>query len=171
MASTGGLRGITSDVGDKFGIGTGFLPKAENFGCCTGGAGLAILAGSPTEKQEAAFKYIAFATSPEGTEFWSQNTGYGSNLELMLRMIDDDGSVISPRVFIPPAEKYNLVTAIDRWVIDHALEWLANHCSAHNWPITIAINLSGQSISSQEMLKYIIARAEQTGRTTRADNL
>lgn len=76
MASTGSLRGITSDVGDTFGIGTGFLPKAENFGCCTGGAGLAILAGSPPEKQEAAFKYIAFATSPEGTEFWSQNTGY-----------------------------------------------------------------------------------------------
>jgi sn-glycerol 3-phosphate transport system substrate-binding protein len=76
MASTGSLRGITSDVGDKFEIGTGFLPKAEFFGCCTGGAGLAILAGSPPEKQEAAFKYIAFATSPEGTEFWSQNTGY-----------------------------------------------------------------------------------------------
>jgi len=56
-----------------------------------------------------------------------------------------------------------MATAIDRWVIDHALRWLADHSSAHNWPITIAINLSGQTISSQEMLKYIIARTEQTG--------
>jgi len=87
----------------------------------------------------------------------------GKYLDLLLRMVDDDGSVISPRIFMPPAEKYSLVTAIDRWVIDHALEWLASHCSAHNWPITIAINLSGQTISSQEMMKYIIARAEQTG--------
>jgi sn-glycerol 3-phosphate transport system substrate-binding protein len=35
-----------------------------------------VLAGSPPEKQEAAFKYIAFATSPEITTYWSQTTGY-----------------------------------------------------------------------------------------------
>jgi len=87
----------------------------------------------------------------------------GKYMELLLRMIDDDGSVISPRIFIPPAEKYNMATAIDRWVIDRALQWLAAHSSASNWPITIAINLSGQTISSQEMLKYIITRVEQTG--------
>lgn len=76
MASTGSLRGITENVGDKFEFRTAFLPKAEAFGCCTGGAGLALMAGSPPEKQEAAFKFIEFATSTEGTTFWSQNTGY-----------------------------------------------------------------------------------------------
>jgi sn-glycerol 3-phosphate transport system substrate-binding protein len=76
MASTGGLRGITDNVGDKFDFRTAFLPKAEEFGCCTGGAGLAIMAGAPPEKQEAAFKFVEFATSTEGTTFWSQNTGY-----------------------------------------------------------------------------------------------
>ena len=76
MASTGSLRGITEQVGDRFAFKTAFLPKAEQFGCCTGGAGLAIVAGSPPEKQEAAFKFIEFVTSPEGTTFWSQNTGY-----------------------------------------------------------------------------------------------
>ena len=34
------------------------------------------MAGSTPEKQEAAFQYIKFATSPETTTFWSQNTGY-----------------------------------------------------------------------------------------------
>ena len=76
MASTGGLRGITENVGDKFEFRTAFLPKAEEFGCCTGGAGLALIAGSPPEKQEAAFKFIEYVTSTEGTTFWSQNTGY-----------------------------------------------------------------------------------------------
>jgi len=93
----------------------------------------------------------------------SNGNGNGKFIELLLRMIDDDGSVISPRIFLPPAEKYNLATAIDRWVIDHALRWLADHSSVENWPITIAINLSGQTISSQEMLRYIIEKAEQTG--------
>ena len=93
----------------------------------------------------------------------SDSSGHDKHLELLLRMIDDDGSVISPRIFLPPAEKYKMATAIDRWVIDHALHWLAENCSAQNWPITIAINLSGQSISSREMLKYIIAATERTG--------
>jgi sn-glycerol 3-phosphate transport system substrate-binding protein len=76
MASTGSLRGITENVGDKFEFRTAFLPKAEEFGCCTGGAGLAIMAGSPPEKQEAAFQFVEYVTSTEGTTFWSQNTGY-----------------------------------------------------------------------------------------------
>ncbi len=76
MASTGSLRGLTEQIGDRFPFRTAFLPKQEFFGCCTGGAGLAILAGSPPEKQEAAFKFIEYVTSPEGTTFWSQNTGY-----------------------------------------------------------------------------------------------
>jgi sn-glycerol 3-phosphate transport system substrate-binding protein len=74
MASTGGLVTILANA--KFDVGTHFLLEEETFGCCTGGAGLSVLAGSPPEKQEAAFKYIAFATSPEITTYWSQNTGY-----------------------------------------------------------------------------------------------
>ncbi|MDF3043471.1 MAG: extracellular solute-binding protein family 1, partial [Thermomicrobiales bacterium] len=76
MASTGSLRQLTEGIGDRFEFRSAFLPKAEEFGCCTGGAGLAIMAGSPPEKQEAAFKFVEYVTSTEGTTFWSQNTGY-----------------------------------------------------------------------------------------------
>ncbi len=74
MASTGGLRGITNDA--TFEFKTAFLPEAETFGCCTGGAGLAILADKSEEQQAAAFEFVNFATSPEITAWWSQNTGY-----------------------------------------------------------------------------------------------
>ncbi len=73
-ASTGGLAGIAQNT--RFEFGTAFLPEEKQFGCCTGGAGLALLARDSKEKQQAAFKYVAFATSPEMTAFWSQNTGY-----------------------------------------------------------------------------------------------
>jgi sn-glycerol 3-phosphate transport system substrate-binding protein len=76
MASTGSMRQLTEGIGDRFEFRSAFLPKAEEFGCCTGGAGLALMAGSPPEKQEAAFKFIEYVTSTEGTTFWSQNTGY-----------------------------------------------------------------------------------------------
>ncbi len=75
MASTANLAAHEANA--KFPVGAAFLPKGpKGFGCCTGGSGLAVMSGSPKEKQEAAFKYIQFATSPDITAFWSKSTGY-----------------------------------------------------------------------------------------------
>lgn len=74
MASTGGLAGIQSTA--EFPLGVGFLPKADSFGCPTGGSGLAIPSAISDEKKLAAMKYIAYATSPEGTTMWAKSTGY-----------------------------------------------------------------------------------------------
>lgn len=75
MLSTGALAGVESNA--TFNVGTGFLPEGPaGFGCCTGGAGMAMLAGLPAEKQQAAMKWIAFATGDEWTVDWAQKTGY-----------------------------------------------------------------------------------------------
>ena len=74
MDSTASLAGNESAA--KFAVGTAFIPQGPaGFGCCTGGSGLAITAATPKEKQQAAMKFIAFATNKD-TVFWSQNTGY-----------------------------------------------------------------------------------------------
>jgi len=74
MLSTGALAGVLRDA--QFKVGTAFLPKERFFNCCTGGAGLAILATTPMEKARAAIKYIDYATGNDGGAFWAQNTGY-----------------------------------------------------------------------------------------------
>lgn len=74
MMSTGSMGGVKANAAFEFG--TAFLPKKEFFGCCTGGAGLAVLSTTPAEKQAGAMQYIAFASGTESTAFWSQNTGY-----------------------------------------------------------------------------------------------
>jgi sn-glycerol 3-phosphate transport system substrate-binding protein len=74
MMSTGSMGGVKANA--KFEFGTAFLPKKEQFGCSTGGAGLAILTSCPEEKRAAAMKYIGFVSNPEMTVFWAQNTGY-----------------------------------------------------------------------------------------------
>ncbi len=74
MMSTGSMGGVKANA--QFEFGTAFLPQKYQFGCCTGGAGLAVLSSAPAEKHSAAFEYIAFASNPENTTFWSQNTGY-----------------------------------------------------------------------------------------------
>ena len=74
MESTGSLGSITSTA--TFNFKTAFLPEEKQFGCCTGGAGLSIMAGAPDEKKAAALKFIEFCTSTEETTIWSQATGY-----------------------------------------------------------------------------------------------
>ena len=89
--------------------------------------------------------------------------GHDKHIEILLRMIDEDGTVIAPGAFLPASEKYNIVTSIDRWVISHSMEWLANEPACRKWPVTISINLSGQSIGNPEMLRFIINEMEKTG--------
>jgi len=74
MGSTAGLAG--HEAAAKFKVGAAFLPEGPaGFGCCTGGAGMAILSSTPKERQLAAMKWIDFATGA-GTVEWSQSTGY-----------------------------------------------------------------------------------------------
>jgi len=89
--------------------------------------------------------------------------GHDTHMEILVRLIDDDGSVIAPGSFLPAAEKYKLTASIDRWVIEHTMTWLAETNNTGNRPVTVAINLSGQTISSPGMLKFIIDKMEKTG--------
>jgi EAL domain-containing protein (putative c-di-GMP-specific phosphodiesterase class I) len=85
------------------------------------------------------------------------------HVEILLRMIDDDGSIIAPGIFLAVAEKYNLASNLDRWVIEHAMAWLARVSASSHWPIRISINLSIQSILNLSMVKYIIDQADLNG--------
>lgn len=87
----------------------------------------------------------------------------GKHMEILLRMIDDDGSVVPPGSFLPAAEKYNMASNIDRWVIEHAMKWLVANTAQDGWPVTISVNLSGQTIGSPDMLKFIIEKMDETG--------
>lgn len=75
VASTGDLAGITETA--KFEVGTAFLPNPHgDGGCPTGGAGLAIPASIPEERQINAAKFIDFITNVENTAYWSREVGY-----------------------------------------------------------------------------------------------
>ena len=93
----------------------------------------------------------------------ASTTRHDKHLEILLRMIDDDGAIIAPGVFFPTAEKYDLAQDLDRWVIEHAMTWLAGESAGSRWPIRIAINLSAQSVGSQVMINHIIDQAELNG--------
>jgi diguanylate cyclase (GGDEF)-like protein/PAS domain S-box-containing protein len=75
--------------------------------------------------------------------------------ELLLRMVDERGEVVPPMAFIPAAERYSLMPAIDRWVIRTALPMIASARAADGGDSTYMINLSGASISDERFLDFI----------------
>ncbi|KPJ91629.1 MAG: hypothetical protein AMJ53_11240 [Gammaproteobacteria bacterium SG8_11] len=76
--------------------------------------------------------------------------------EILLRLKQLDGSLVSPMAFIPAAERYGLMTAIDRWVIRYAFQWLSQHKSAYKNSDIFAINISGQSLADPQFLPFFI---------------
>ena len=76
--------------------------------------------------------------------------------ELLLRMKDEKGEIVGPDQFIPSAERYNLMSTLDRWVIHKALNELADHRSESEASYTLAINLSGTSLSEDRFLQFVI---------------
>jgi len=81
--------------------------------------------------------------------------------EVLLRMVDESGKVVPPMAFIPAAERYNMMPAIDRWVIRTALDYLATKGTSPG--STCSINLSGQSLGDEQMLEYIVGQLEDSG--------
>ncbi len=81
--------------------------------------------------------------------------------ELLLRMRDENGELVLPDMFIPAAERYNLMSKLDRWVIHEALTELADRTPGSDRArFTIAINLSGTSLSEDRFLEDVIRELE-----------
>jgi diguanylate cyclase (GGDEF)-like protein len=73
--------------------------------------------------------------------------------EVLVRMVDDDGSIIPPMAFIPAAERYHLIQSIDRWVIKHTFQSIESGMLQGG---LCTINLSGDSIGDPTMLGYVM---------------
>jgi diguanylate cyclase (GGDEF)-like protein/PAS domain S-box-containing protein len=84
------------------------------------------------------------------------------HFELMLRLRDESGVLVTPAEFIPAAERYNVMQSIDRWVVRHALDRLVHRIGSGVKPYTIAVNLSGTSLNDERFLEYLIAELSNT---------
>lgn len=76
--------------------------------------------------------------------------------EILLRMMDETGTIISPSTFIPVCERYKLMPTIDRWVVKNMFQWLAMNQRVTTKNSVYSINLSGQSVIDAYFLDYVI---------------
>jgi len=77
--------------------------------------------------------------------------------EVLLRMVDKNGKLIPPGAFLPAAERFNLISSIDQWVVENVFKKLQKLNKANSLPdkLMIAINLSGLSMANDALLNRI----------------
>ena len=80
--------------------------------------------------------------------------GGAPHCELLVRMLEEDGSLILPGRLIPAAERFRHMPDIDRWVIRNALKLIAAHGKTLDMA-SYAINLSGQSLGQEDLLDFV----------------
>ncbi len=81
--------------------------------------------------------------------------GSPSHYEVLIRLEDNDGKIISPMAFIPPAERYGLMPRIDRWVIETVFKSYKRLHEKSTNTYVFSINLSGTSLNDQQLGLFI----------------
>lgn len=87
----------------------------------------------------------------------SLRPGLEDHAEVLVRMLDTDGSLILPGRFIPAAEHYNMMPGLDRWVIDATLKQVGAVAAAgRRLPFArLSINVSGASLDDTDLPRYL----------------
>ena len=74
--------------------------------------------------------------------------------ELLLRIREDDGSLVMPAAFLPPAERFQIATRLDHWVLQKAITHLAELSSLAGID-RICLNVSGQSVGDPSFVQTV----------------
>jgi diguanylate cyclase (GGDEF)-like protein len=89
-------------------------------------------------------------------------TGGERHVELLLRMLDEDGSEILPMAFIPAAERYSLMPALDRWVIEETMRLFERYLpSGQERHCLFGVNLSGASLKDPMFRQMLLTHLQE----------
>lgn len=77
------------------------------------------------------------------------------SFEVLLRLQLKE-EIVGPGIFIPTAERYNVMSKVDRWVIREFVQFFSNNASLLNEINMATLNLSGQTLSNPDFLPYLV---------------
>ena len=102
-----------------------------------------------------AFEHDGFALFYQPIMDLDSDNQHHTHIEILLRMKDEEGDWISPAFFLPAAERYNVATKIDRWVVESTLRWFAHHPHALEQLTLCSINLSGLTFCDASFIGFV----------------
>jgi EAL domain-containing protein (putative c-di-GMP-specific phosphodiesterase class I) len=89
--------------------------------------------------------------------------GDAVHVELLLRLRDEDGTMVPPGAFIPAAERFGLMLQLDRWVVETAFANF-HRITADGRPVDLcAINLSAQTVEDDGFANFVLDRLQRHG--------
>lgn len=74
------------------------------------------------------------------------------HIEILVRMLDDNNEIIAPGSFIPAAERYNLMSNVDKYIIDNVFHYIRKQGEDE---MSYSINLSGNSLNEDDLTQFI----------------
>ena len=87
-----------------------------------------------------------------------------SGYELLLRLKTADGSVASYGNYIGAAQRYQLLTQVDRWVAERALAMLGPYAmKLQRLDITVSLNVTGQSVGDPDFMRFLTTHLKRSG--------
>ncbi|MDH3316726.1 MAG: EAL domain-containing protein [Gammaproteobacteria bacterium] len=90
----------------------------------------------------------------------ANSAAHGERMELLVRMIDEEGALLLPGRFLPAAERYGLAAKLDRWVVQSAIRWLSEHRASRTRLEMCAINVSGHTLNDEGFVSFVISQLE-----------
>ncbi|HEU4515980.1 MAG TPA: EAL domain-containing protein, partial [Steroidobacteraceae bacterium] len=86
----------------------------------------------------------------------------GPAMEVFVRL-HDEGQAISPADFFPAAERYRLMSMIDRWVLGSALAAITAGAIRLPPGRSLSLNISGQTLADPAFLEFVVDELDRTG--------
>jgi diguanylate cyclase (GGDEF)-like protein/PAS domain S-box-containing protein len=87
----------------------------------------------------------------------------GPSMEVLVRLSDEQGKELSPAALVRAAERYRLMGLIDRWVVETTVNALGRGAIQLPARGSIAINISGQTLSDGPFLDFVVECFDQSG--------
>lgn len=86
----------------------------------------------------------------------------GMHFEILIRIKNAQGEYISPGIFMPASERYNIAHLLDKQVVTQTLDWLAENDQALEQLSLCSINLSGHSMGNKEFIAFLLGKLESS---------
>jgi PAS domain S-box-containing protein len=80
-----------------------------------------------------------------------------NNFEIFVRLMEEEDSLIPPGAFFPLAEKFGLLPRLDRWVVQHVVEWVSNRAPTPSWSndSIFFINLASATVCDAAFPEFV----------------
>jgi diguanylate cyclase (GGDEF)-like protein/PAS domain S-box-containing protein len=107
-------------------------------------------------------RFVLFAQRIAALQPAATQGSQGIHAEVLLRLVGQDGSISPPGAFLPAAERFHMISRIDRWVLNRAIGWMKTVPSLAAIDM-LSINLSGQSVADAAFCAWAAGRLAEAG--------